>query len=154
MSDYPDRPWAMMAAEFQRALGHKVEPANKRSKKWWDWKDNAMVHRNQIELAMAAGRPIPAAVLAEYRLWVAPPQLRLPWQMTAVEYRRTAEEKYVKKMADQGKEASGNVCYSQSIAAGERHRKVVSRAVLSGKPVPPEVLADYPDLSKAEGRPK
>ena len=33
------------------------------------------------------------------------------------------------------------------------HRGLVSQALSEGKPVPPEVLADYPDLAKAESKP-
>ena len=38
--------------------------------------------------------------------------------------------------------------------SAEHHEKVVRRAFSIGKPVPPEVLADYPDLSCREQAPE
>lgn len=64
-------------------------------------------------------------------------QAREPWQMTLGEYE-----------AVHGKPRKGATSYS----GNTQHRNAVATAVNQGKPVPPEVLAGYPDLSKKEGK--
>ncbi|MBN1156719.1 hypothetical protein JXA85_03825, partial [Candidatus Woesearchaeota archaeon] len=58
-----------------------------------------------------------------------------PWEMTQKEYLDSLPEEYVKK------EGAINVIL--------QHKKgIVEKALLEGKPVPPEVLKDYPELQK------
>jgi 2'-5' RNA ligase len=46
-------------------------------------------------------------------------------------------------------EAESRGPLSGSVSAERLHRKVIEQALAEGKPVPPEVLKDYPDLAKA-----
>lgn len=76
-----------------------------------------------------------------------------PWQMTKSE---------IKKLKPNGEQAYGNdstPVYKWTDADGKKrillpgdfdaHQNLVERALAEGKPVPPEVLADYPDLKQA-----
>ena len=59
-----------------------------------------------------------------------------PWEMSVDDYVKESDELYGKgtKEADE--------------AVKEYHRQSVEYAIAVKKPVPPEVLADYPDLQK------
>lgn len=80
-----------------------------------------------------------------------------PWQMTKDDYvgerYETEVAKDVERLRKQGIIASPN---RSGIASGLNfdHKQAVKRALAEGKPVPPEVLAEYPDLKPAEPRPK
>ena len=96
-----------------------------------------------------------------------------PWQMTRAEYARqrklraAARETVAAEKAAR-RQAAGETGFPQGHAYGlvekladlpplkQSHRQVVQEALLNGLPVPPEVLADYPDLVRkaacSEGR--
>lgn len=59
-------------------------------------------------------------------------ETREPWQMTGQEYFDSLR--------------TANPSISNSAGPISAHRSAVKSAIASGKPVPPEVLADYPDL--------
>ena len=60
---------------------------------------------------------------------------REPWEMTLDEYQAEAEDLYGKGTKESHQ------------AVKKFHRSHIGVALLEGKPVPPEVLADYPDLT-------
>lgn len=70
--------------------------------------------------------------------YYATPEVAEPWQMTKAEY--------VKVRADRLKEG---VEYKSKFTSEQLHERNVKDALSEGKPVPPEVLAEYPDLAKA-----
>jgi len=80
--------------------------------------------------AVEAKPPAPVAAKSEAAPATAAKE---PWQMTLAEY----EQKY-------GKPRKGATSYKENT----QHKNAVAVAVNQGKPVPPEVLADYPNLAK------
>ncbi len=98
------------------------------------------------------------------------PEQKEPWQMTRAEYekarnaRAAAREAVAEEKAGR-RQAAGEMGFPQGHVYGlvekladlpplkQSHRQVVKEAWSHGLPVPPEVLADYPDLvRKAAGR--
>lgn len=73
-----------------------------------------------------------------------------PWQMTRAEY---VQNKRDVLASAAGKNNPSLLSRSQSEdfgrTAGMYHLEEVEQAISQGKPVPPEVLADYPDLQQA-----
>jgi len=67
-----------------------------------------------------------------------PPAVKEPWEMTWAEYYKFDTGK--RKVAGVGPEM---------VIAQETHEGAVRQALSEGKPVPPEVLAEYPELGKA-----
>jgi len=96
-------------------------------------------HRQLVEDALAEGKPVSPEVLKDYpdlarevRVELTP--AKEPWQMTYQEY--------VNNLGD----------YATNIAEKKQlpimYKNELVRAIKSGKPVPPEVLKDYPELNK------
>jgi hypothetical protein len=102
------------------------------------------------------------------------PEQKEPWQMTRAEYARqrklrTAARETVAEEKAGRRQAAGETGFPQGRVYGlvekladlpplkQSHRQVVQEALSNGLPVPPEVLADYPDLvrkaARSEGRP-
>lgn len=73
------------------------------------------------------------------------PTAKEPWEMTRDEYSTQREAAYLRK---RGGSAPAKVASDVNMAADKRHERLVAEAVAQGKPVPPEVLADYPDLQQ------
>ncbi len=76
------------------------------------------------------------------------PGIKEPWQMTKEEFIN-----YIKTMPRRYREAliggEGRGLVLEAYQTGKSvHQLLVERALSEGKPVPPEVLADYPDLLK------
>jgi hypothetical protein len=95
------------------------------------------------------------------------PEQKEPWQMTRVEYARqrklraaawktVAEEKAGRRQAareagfPQGRVYGLIEKLADLPQLSESHRQVVEEALSRGLPVPPEVLAGYPDLASGE----
>ena len=123
-------------------------------------------HGAYVRRALAAGKPVPERVLADY------PELRVgnpgtgkqPWQMTQAEYSDytrmgsypfgVSDEAVEQWMAveDTRKRLVGPRSGKEILAAADKygkyseHRWIVESALSEGLPIPPEVLADYPDL--------
>jgi len=86
-----------------------------------------------------------------------------PWEMTLDDFRDlqggvrskkggVLAGNYDFKMPDGSTREYANTNYKKEGAIRDFHRKEIENAVQLGKPIPPEVLADYPDLQKlAEG---
>lgn len=77
------------------------------------------------------------------------PDAKEPWQMTREEYVKSAREWRAENMP----RLTGRALEDEleHVAAG--HKLIVLNAMGLGKPVPPEVLADYPELRTREGNP-
>lgn len=138
-----------------------------------EWGHQA-IHRREVEKAIAEGKDVPAEVLADYPELQKPSApapadpaagTREPWQYTkseleakiADETRRASELAAAKKVgyfdsgvvwrqAHQDRLDIANGYVKNADKARANHRKVVAEALAEGKPVPPEVLEDYPDL--------
>lgn len=72
------------------------------------------------------------------------PQAKQPWQMTRAEY---LKEPLTQRQWSPNKKdfVEGNLHYED---AKQSHKMDVQKALADGKPVPAEVLKDYPDLAK------
>ena len=101
------------------------------------------------------------------------PEQKEPWQMTRAEYARqrklraAARETVASEKAGR-RQAAGEIGFPEGHVYGliekladlpllkQSHRQVIQKALSNGLPVPPEVLADYPDLvckaASREGR--
>jgi len=82
-----------------------------------------------IEKAMEKAGIVPGAVPRPVEAVM--PEMKEAWQMTRAEYI-----------------ASGKDIRMPEVLSGE-HKAKVNQAIAEGKPVPPEVLKDYPDLARA-----
>ncbi len=71
------------------------------------------------------------------------PPVKETWQMTRKEFIKQDLERYRKDAKDLGFSFNEQL---QTKLSGEQHEKTVRKALSIGKPVPPEVLKDYPDL--------
>ena len=83
------------------------------------------------------------------------PVVKPAWQMTKTELKASYEE----KLAIVEKEGKDIYFYSNLYPTDERtlgriHKEYVSEAIQEGKPVPAEVLAEYPTLAKKIGKVK
>ncbi|HUX02533.1 MAG TPA: hypothetical protein VMY35_16355, partial [Phycisphaerae bacterium] len=90
-------------------------------------------------------------------------EAREPWQMTRAEVAESVRRDHFSELGYKGDDLAslirtgqtvGGASPSQGVAlrqrtAGVEHFYAVEQAVAAGKPVPPAVLADYPDLAKA-----
>lgn len=85
-----------------------------------------------------------------------------PWRKTKKQVAAEEEAVYEQQPAEYPKSQHGNLevmsryenarrewvkKYKLAVKANESHRDLVAKAISEGKPVPPEVLADYPDLT-------
>ena len=110
----------------ERVLG-KLERRGKaiRNKRYW-----AIIRQ-----ALSEDKPVPPEV--------APTQLaKEPWQMTREEWKRGFVEDWQEVEAQRGIRGIGPL--------GRIHKQRVRQALSEGKPVPSEVLKDYPDLKRKE----
>jgi hypothetical protein len=127
-------------------------------------------HRKAVEQAVKEGKSVPTDVLAGYPGLAA--QTKELWQMTAAEYSTSphtsgfskAAHRSLKDAAKRGGEsladalhvAEGGSPYAHVYGGRESnhgHRNAVKRAIEEGKPVPAEVVKDYPHLA-AKAQPK
>ena len=99
------------------------------------------------------------------------PEQKEPWQMTRAEYARqrklraAARETVAEEKAGR-RQAARDMGFPQGHAYGlvekladlsplkQSHRQAVKEALSHGLPVPPDVLADYPDLVRKAARSK
>ena len=72
------------------------------------------------------------------------PGAKEPWQMTREEYVKSAREWRAEFMP----RLTGRALEDELEHVAGVHKGVVFNALGAGKPIPPEVLADYPDLQK------
>jgi len=139
----------------------------------------AVAHKTYIRMMIAEGKPVPAEVLADYPDLAAKakpvtpgavPEVKEPWQMTRGEF-----EPYLREQIDSAR-APGDpnapavrlkdqenfaklkkklnipdLQWTDAWNPARRHKLVVERALAEGKPVPPLVLKDYPDLAGQAG---
>jgi len=129
MPEITKEPWQMTRAEAEANYA-----------KFFVGKD-IIDHKIRVARALREGKPVPPEVLAEYpdlakqfpKAQAGMPEItKEPWQMTGKQWVGTKFDEYpfVKE---------GSLI---------RHKKLVKQALSEGKPVPPEVLAEYPDLAK------
>ncbi|MFQ5491567.1 MAG: multiheme c-type cytochrome, partial [Phycisphaerae bacterium] len=103
----------------------------------------ATKHSKAIEEAIAAGKPISADVLAEHQEYMGLGEKPGPkseakkelWEMTREEYRDAILARSQFELVNMPEWL-------------EAHKKGVADALATGRPVPAEVLKDYPDLAK------
>jgi len=81
-------------------------------------------------------------------------EIKQPWQMTRKELYELAkpEEQFMRRWANvQRQKGRGGAfvmppeCSIQNLTNYKNHSRIVKDALEMGKPVPPEVLADYPN---------
>lgn len=70
-----------------------------------------------------------------------------PWQITQDQYVQARDRAYIVK---RGGHIPSHVSLGIQQDASRRHERLVKNALAEGKPVPPEVLADYAELQKTE----
>jgi len=100
------------------------------------------------------GNPIPEEVPAV-------PEVKEPWQMTRAEYRASQYESAKASAIDQTPRAhwGDEEWLQRSIEwrldmLADAHKTYIRKMLAEGKPVPPEVLKDYPDLAKKHSNPE
>jgi len=88
----------------------------------------------QAELDTLTGKPTPK------------PTAKEPWEMTKEEYVKSAREWRAENMP----RLQGQALEKELAQVEAGHERLVGNAIGSGKPVPAEVLKDYPELGKKE----
>lgn len=93
--------------------------------------------------------------------------VKQPWEMTKAELQDIEDRIYSQQPKAPSKRQSGNLAlqsaylnarrewnqkYKSAVKANEFHLDVIKKALSENKPVPSEVLADYPDLQKQHGQ--
>ncbi len=139
----------------------------------WTHEGNVIIktmnHEKVVRKALSEGLPVPPEVLKDYPdLQSAPPRVetvpapsekagtaitKQPWEMTREEYRNGIREGQLRQTS------WGGLTQKQALtmhdnAAKSNHEFVVKKALSEDKPVPPEVLKDYPDLQGLPISPK
>lgn len=76
----------------------------------------------------------------------APATAKDPWQMTRDEFTAQAKEKLSPPFLPEGRPFGTEKQFEQTAAIA--HREKIESAIAAGKPVPANVLADYPDLTQ------
>lgn len=98
-------------------------------------------HQDHVRRAMDEGKPVPADVLADYPVKAGSGNLKNPWEMTRQEYAASG------RVTDRaGTKVRIEDDFMGMKALDWFRRSDIKQALSDGKPVPPEVLADYPDL--------
>lgn len=78
--------------------------------------------------------------------------VKQPWAMTRAELTQKAlDAGQIDEIIPGGVKIDGMEIPYQRLAFIKDHKKAIERALSEGKPVPPEVLADYPELKKGGG---
>lgn len=72
-----------------------------------------------------------------------------PWEMTREEFRKFRKERHDRLYEKKRYPYPYSEKTDWEITDAVEHRKAVRQAITEGRPVPPEVLADYPDLKPA-----
>lgn len=129
----------------------------------------SIAHRNIVKKAIADGKPVPPEVLADYPELQPKPQ-KQPWEITREKF---VGEGYVfnqtdralqmelnkwQKLKDEADKQNYNIDavnqaikgVQRKIELAQKHRESIRQALADGKTVPPEVLADYPELSNTQ----
>ena len=128
-------------AEIERALAGTV------SKTKLTAKAKELVQRGSITLDDVSPTSKPPEMMTE----------KQPWEMTADEYLRLEERSQAKGAAvtqmssliKQGKSPSEAAANAMGFVWNKNpHYDAIKKALSEGKPVPPEVLKDYPDLAE------
>ena len=73
-----------------------------------------------------------------------------PWQLTREDYLNKNDN--FPELPARVKIIVGGGFADFDYVVGDWHRKFVMEAIKESKPVPSKVLADYPELAKAEGK--
>jgi len=107
------------------------------------WKQLAAIRKQFGEAAAdAAFDEIAARDVGLGKPPAPPPAAKQPWEMTRDEF---ITERVKRAIGD--REVSGNAERLEQSLARSEHRTLVRKAVAAGQSVPPEVLAEYPDLA-------
>ena len=107
------------------------------------------IHKEIIKKALSLSKPVPPEVLKDHPELSKKEDLeKASWQMTQAEYIK----KEMSNKRKRGVVGSGRFGGAKGLRTEEEkwHRLLVKDAFEKGKPVPPEVLAEYPDLIKHE----
>ena len=140
------KPWEMSKKEYTDALVKRAEgieadmkgrPSDRKTAKAMGQaiKEMGGIHSEHVKAAKERGEDVPLSVLADH------PHLKDPHQMSQEEYNQHGYKQFHSGPSATAKHPMGGTF-------GERSRRAdVERAIRAGKSVPPEVLADYPDLS-------
>ncbi|MCK9600054.1 MAG: hypothetical protein M0R06_13500, partial [Sphaerochaeta sp.] len=106
-------------------------------------------HRESIKQALTEGKPVPRKILEDYRgePWADEVLAKKkPVESKKESWEMTWEEYYNARVAPQlawTTKPSAKVWNEGK----DRHERIIRKAISQNKPVPPEVLKDYPDLA-------
>jgi len=128
--EFTKQPWQMTKGEYTQyriSLDPKMQDAIEEGFKV----DFNKEYADEVIKALKEGKPVPADIRAQYSQY-APSGITKPsesWRMT--------KGKFIGKATTQSA-----INYKAGV-----HERAVKQALSEGKPVPPEVLEDYPDLA-------
>jgi hypothetical protein len=155
------QPWEMTRAVFDLERTRMVENGIKLPSE----AAGVDYHKGLVEKALQEGKPVPAEVLKDYPdLQSAPAEAKAkqPWEMTREEvYKNISKSKTASDAIDFNGERVkipgmniGKDAFTVKEIADEFHKRSVKQALSEGRPVPAEVLKDYPDLQSAPAEAK
>jgi hypothetical protein len=133
-------------------------------------RDRALeAHRASVESALSEGKPVPPEVLADYPDLAAKATSPVPTEnvpiegevgqalKTAAPVKKQEKELWQMGWYEYGYWLQTNLPprqrYKLTMAIiKDNHKRMLQQALSEGKPVPPEVLTDYPDLTAKHGQ--
>jgi 2'-5' RNA ligase len=136
------QPWAMTRQEWmaQRPAG-----------------TSHAMYDAEIEKALRDHQPVPEHIVAEYEAHKSETgpeaalrkhDIKAPWEMGRDEYAQENWQAELQRFRDRPDILDAKNRDEEIAHFGQLHANAVGQAVREGKPVPPEVLADYPALHK------
>jgi predicted RNA methylase len=138
------QPWEMTASELESYKEQNPAFAEKYDRKYGG--NFVLAHMQYIEDAMKAGKTVPLKVRKEASAKVE------PWEMTKEERVRQAGQIRggggIKMFGGERGSVSTRLGSADQSEVENSHRETIKNAISQGKPVPDEVLADYPDLKR------
>lgn len=162
----PKEPWEMTTKDFDAAIIGKAEEMINSGDKKYRGKSGSLralaeasaimrggrgniSHEALVKSAIKTGKTIPPEVMSEY------PHLKKPHERTQAEYDKVynqEESRINRRSSGIGTLANDPQPTAPGMTWGQWSRmNDVERALRQNKPVPPEVLADYPDLAAKYG---
>lgn len=101
-------------------------------------------YEQKVKEGPAKGVEVPGIKAEEIPL-----KTKEPWEMTLEELNRTGYIAYDTKTKQPIVKVSENI--NEAMNASE-HKRMIAKALSEGKPIPPAVLAEYPELRKREAK--
>ncbi len=151
------QPWEMTQAEWLDDVRYEKSQGSRVRENWLS------THEGEVRQAIQHHKSVPTEVLRDYPELTntpSPKSVKQPWEMMQAEYRIVSHELWEKLKNNDVFINTNFYQYSQKVphdifnasmrydrTSDQNHYRAIWRALKEGKPVPAEVLRDYPELA-------